>query len=65
MNLYQQLNNRGTGNVLNNILSMVKGNPQGLISSVTKDPRYQQFKAQNYGKSPQQICQEHGIEPNK
>ena len=64
-NLYNQLTGfNSMQNKLSQIMSMLRGNPNALMQNITNNPQYQQFLANNRGKSPEQIAKENGIDIN-
>ena len=63
MSLYQQMMQTRTNN-FSGIANMIKGNPSGILNMIMNNPKFQKFRAENYGKTPQQIANEHGIDLN-
>ena len=63
--LFNQLMPNGQGNSqLSWLMNMVKGNPQGLANMVQSNPKFNQFVANNKGKSVEQIARENGLDIN-
>ena len=62
MNLFQQITTRQNNNRINELIQMIKGNPNAIFNRVMNSPDFERFKAENYGKTPEQIASEHGID---
>lgn len=63
--LFNQLMPNEQGNSqLSWLMNMVKGNPQGLANMVQSNPKFNQFVANNKGKSVEQIARENGLDIN-
>ena len=62
--LYESIMGNRSNNNVSNIMSALRGNPQGLKNSITNNPQYKTFLANNAGKTPEQIAQENGIDIN-
>lgn len=64
-NLFNQLMPNGQGNSqLSWLMNMVRGNPQGLANMVQSNPKFNEFVANNKGKSVEQIARENGLDMN-
>ena len=64
-NLFNQLMPNGQGNSqFSWLMNMVKGNPQGLANMVQSNPKFNEFVANNKGKSVEQIARENGLDMN-
>ena len=64
-NLFNQLMPNGQGNSqFSCLMNMVRGNPQGLANMVQSNPKFNEFVANNKGKSVEQIARENGLDMN-
>ena len=64
-NLFNQLMPNGQGNSqFSWLMNMVRGNPQGLANMVQSNPKFNEFVANNKGKSVEQIARENGLDMN-
>lgn len=64
-NLFNQLMPNGQGNSqFSWLMNMVRGNPQGLTNIVQSNPKFNEFVANNKGKSVEQIARENGLDMN-
>ena len=62
-NLFNQLMPNGQGNSqFSWLMNMVRGNPQGLANMIQSNPKFNQFVANNKGKSVEQIARENGLD---
>lgn len=62
--LFRQATSRGSGGgVPMALLQAARGNPVGVFDQLVQaNPRFAEFVADNRGKSPRQIAQEHGVD---
>lgn len=61
--LFNQLMSNGQGNSqLSWLMNLVRGNPQGLANMVQSNPKFNEFVANNKGKSVEQIARENGLD---
>ena len=64
-NLFNELMRNEQGNSQFSWLrNMVRGNPQGLANMVQSNPKFNEFVANNKGKSVEQIARENGLDMN-
>ena len=49
---------------ISQLMNMIRGNPQGLANMVQSNPKFNQFVANNKGKSVEQIARENGLDIN-
>ena len=64
-NLFNQLMPNGQGtSQFSWLMNMVRSNPQRLANMVQSNPKFNEFVANNKGKSVEQIARENGLDMN-